>query len=122
MGAYVTGTVLGTVFYGILASIFVGLKVFHPYSLAMAAGMGSASMLTAALAPLVEAFPDMAEEIQAFASTSNTLTNADGLYMSLLIGLPLTEWLYRKLSKNHPQKGIKPVAEAEDIVVEKEDI
>ena len=31
----------------------------------------------AALAPLVEAFPDMADEIQAFASTSNTLTNAD---------------------------------------------
>ena len=122
MGAYVTGTVIGTVFYGILASIFVGAKLFHPYSLAMAAGMGSASMLTAALAPLVEAYPDMAEEIQAFAATSNTLTNADGLYMSLLIGLPLTEWLYRKFSKNHPQKGVKPVEAAEEIVVEKEDI
>ena len=122
MGAYVTGTVLGTIFYGILASLFVGAKIFHPYSLAMAAGMGSASMLTAALAPLVEAFPDMAEEIQAFASTSNTLTNADGLYMSLLIGLPLTEWMYKKLSKNHPQKGVKPVEAASDIVVEKEDI
>ena len=30
MGAYVTGTVIGTVFYGILASIFVGAKLFHP--------------------------------------------------------------------------------------------
>ena len=69
-----------------------------------------------------EAYPDMAEEIQAFAATSNTLTNADGLYMSLLIGLPLTEWLYRKFSKNHPQKGVKPVEAAEEIVVEKEDI
>ena len=122
MGAYVTGTVIGTVFYGILASIFVGAKLFHPYSLAMAAGMGSASMLTAALAPLVEAYPDMAEEIQAFAATSNTLTNADGLYMSLLIGLPLTEWMYKKLSKNHPQKGIRPTKGKDDIVVEKEDI
>ena len=122
MGAYVTGTVLGTVFYGILASIFVGIKLFHPYALAMAAGMGSASMLTAALAPLVEAFPDMEEEIRAFAATSNTLTNADGLYMSLLIGLPLTEWMYRKLSKNHPQKGIQPAKAAEEIVVEKEDM
>ena len=73
MGAYVTGTVLGTIFYGILASIFVGAKIFHPYSLAMAAGMGSASMLTAALAPLVEAFPDMADEIQAFASTCSSV-------------------------------------------------
>ena len=79
-------------------------------------------MLTAALAPLVEAFPDMEEEIRAFAATSNTLTNADGLYMSLLIGLPLTEWLYKKLSKNHPQKGIKPVKGKENIVVEKEDM
>ena len=122
MGAYVTGTVLGTVFYGILASIFVGLKWFHPYSLAMAAGMGSASMLTAAMAPLVEAFPDLAEDIQAFAVTSNTLTNADGLYMSLLIGLPLTEWLYKVFSKNHPQKGVESVDEASDIVVEKEDM
>jgi len=122
MGAYVTGTVLGTVFYGILASIFVGLNWFHPYSLAMAAGMGSASMLTAALAPLVEAFPNMAEEIQAYAATSNTLTNADGLYMSLLIGLPMTEWLYRVFSKNRPQKGIGKLEEASDIVVEKEDI
>ncbi len=122
MGAYVTGTVLGTVFYGILASIFVGLNWFHPYSLAMAAGMGSASMLTAAMAPLVEAFPDMAEDIQAFAVTSNTLTNADGLYMSLLIGLPLTEWLYKVFSKNHPQKGVESLDEASDIVVEKEDM
>jgi hypothetical protein len=122
MGAYVTGTVLGTVFYGILASIFVGLKWFHPYSLAMAAGMGSASMLTAAMAPLVEAFPDLAEDIQAFAVTSNTLTNADGLYMSLLIGLPLTEWLYKVFSKNHPQKGVESLDEASDIVVEKEDM
>ncbi len=122
MGAYVTGTVLGTVFYGILASIFVGLRWFHPYSLAMAAGMGSASMLTAAMAPLVEAFPDLAEDIQAFAVTSNTLTNADGLYMSLLIGLPLTEWLYKVFSKNHPQKGVESLDEASDIVVEKEDM
>lgn len=122
MGAYVTGTVLGTVFYGILASIFVGLKWFHPYSLAMAAGMGSASMLTAAMAPLVEAFPDLAEDIQAFAVTSNTLTNADGLYMSLLIGLPLTEWLYKVFSKSHPQKGVESLDEASDIVVEKEDM
>ena len=122
MGAYVTGTVIGTVFYGILASIFVGIRLFHPYSLAMAAGMGSASMLTAALAPLVEAFPEMEEEVRAFAATSNTLTNADGLYMSLLIGLPLTEWMYKKLSKNHPQKGVKPVKGKKDIVVEKEDM
>ena len=30
MGAYVTGTVLGTVFFGILAAIFVGIQIFPP--------------------------------------------------------------------------------------------
>jgi len=99
MGAYVTGTILGTIFYGILASIFCNLNVFHPYALAMAAGMGSASMLTAATAPLIEAYPEMATEISAYAATSNTLTNADGLYMSLLMAIPMTEWLVKKLSK-----------------------
>jgi len=104
MGAYVTGTVLGTVFYGILVSIFVGIGCFHPYAMAMAAGTGSASMMAASVAPLIEAYPEMQEEINAFATMSNTLSNADGLYMSLLIGLPWTEHLYKKFAKIKPQK------------------
>ena len=74
----------------------------------MAAGMGSGSMLTASTAPLLEAFPDMAETIQAYAATSNTLTNADGLYMSLLMAIPFTEWWYKKLTKGKfaNQKGL----------------
>ena len=95
MGAYITGTVLGTLFYGILASICVNNGIFHPYALAMAAGMGSGSMLTAATAPLVEAYPDMAETLQAYAATSNTLTNADGLYMSILMAIPMCEFGYK---------------------------
>lgn len=105
MGAYITGTVLGTVFYGILVSLFISIGCFHPYAMAMAAGTGSASMMSASLAPLVEAYPEMEAEISAFASTSNTLTNADGLYMSLLVGLPWTEHLYRLLSKKNGKKA-----------------
>ena len=44
------------------------------------------------------------------------------LGIAAAIGLPLTEWLYKKLSKNHPQKGIRKMKDAADIVVEKEDI
>ena len=99
MGAYVTGTILGTVFYGILVSIFSGIGCFSPEAMAMAAGTGSASMMAASLAPLVEAFPEKADTLQAFATMSNTLSNADGLYMSLLIGIPWTEHLYRLFSK-----------------------
>ncbi len=99
MGGYITGTVLGTLFYGILASICVNSHLFHPYALAMAAGMGSGSMLTASTAPLIEAYPEMAETLKAYAATSNTLTNADGLYMSLLMAIPFCEWFFKQLSR-----------------------
>ena len=110
MGAYVTGTILGTVFYGILVSIFAGIGCFSPEAMAMAAGTGSASMMAASLAPLVEAFPDKADKLQAFATMSNTLSNADGLYMSLLIGIPWTEHLYKLFSKVLSKKSQKEAA------------
>jgi len=104
MGAYITGTVLGTVFYGIMVSIFAGIGCFHPYAMAMAAGTGSASMMAASIAPLIERFPEMEEKINAFASMSQTLTSADGIYMSLLLAIPWTEHLYKKFAKIKPQK------------------
>jgi len=104
MGAYITGTVLGTVFNGIMASLLVASGIFHPFSLAMASGTGSSSMMAAALAPVVEAFPAMAETINAYAATSQTLTSADGLYMSLLIGIPFTNWLFKVLSGKKAKK------------------
>lgn len=108
MGAYVTGTVLGTLFCGVMASVSLALG-FHPYSLAMAAGTGSASMMTAALAPLQEAYPEMAEQLATYASTSNILSSVDGLYMSLFLAIPLTNWLFKVLKgdeihKRHAEK------------------
>ena len=104
MGGYITGTVLGTIFNGMLVSLLISLNLFHPYALAMAAGTGSASMMSAALAPIVEAFPTMAREIQAYASTSNMLTTVDGMYMSIFIAVPLTNWLYNKLTAVRTKK------------------
>ncbi len=96
MGAYITGTLLGTVFNGIMVSLLISIGIFHPYSLAMAAGTGSSSMMAAALAPIVDAYPQMADQLQAYAATSQVLTSADGLYMSLFVALPLTNWMYKK--------------------------
>lgn len=96
MGSYITGTLLGTIFCGILAGLLINVSWFSPESLAMAAGTGSASMMSAAIAPVVEAFPEKADALQGYASASQVLTTADGMYMSIFIGLPLTEWLYRK--------------------------
>jgi hypothetical protein len=56
-------------------------------------------MMTAGVGALVAMFPEMQEMIMAFGASSNMLSGLDGLYMSLWIALPLSEWLYRKMYK-----------------------
>lgn len=108
MGVYICGTVFGTVFFGILASFCAAYLPLHPYALAMASGVGSASMMTAAVGSLSAMYPNMSDTLAAFGAASNMLSGLDGLYMSLWISLPLTEWLYRKCYKfkyrEEPQK------------------
>lgn len=96
MGVYISGTVFGTIFFGIMASVFAATGLFHPYALAMASGVGSASMMTAAVGSLTVLYPQMADQLAAFGAASNMLSGLDGLYMSIWVALPLTEYLYKK--------------------------
>jgi hypothetical protein len=95
LGTYLTGTILGTIFFGILGGLSP-LTGLHPYALAMACGIGSASMMTAASSSLATAVPEMKDTILAYAATSNLLTGVTGMYMVLIIALPLVNFLYRK--------------------------
>lgn len=52
-------------------------------------------MMTAAVGSLTELFPAMAKEITAFGAASNLLSGLDGIYMSIFIALPLSEYLYK---------------------------
>lgn len=107
LGVYITGTVFGTIFFGLLGGLAVGTHL-HPLALAMACGMGSASMMTAASASLSSAVPGMKDTILAYAATSNLLTGVTGLYSVIFLGLPLTNWLYKKLDPIfHKGKGGK---------------
>lgn len=96
LGTYLTGTVLGTIFFGILGG-FAPITGLHPKALAMACGIGSASMMTACSGSLSVAVPRMEDTILSFAATSNLLTGVTGLYMVLFVGLPLINFLYRRL-------------------------
>ena len=98
LGTYLTGTVLGTIFFGLLGG-FATATGIDPHALAMACGTGSASMMTAcsaSLATAVESVPD--DQILSFAATSNLLTGITGLYVVLFIGLPLINFLYETLA------------------------
>ncbi len=96
MGVYVSGTVFGTIFCSLMASFVAAtMSFFSPQALAMAAGTGSASMMTAALVPLTALYPDLAEELTALAVSSNMLSGLDGVYMCIFMGIPLANWLVR---------------------------
>jgi hypothetical protein len=96
MGVYVVGTLFGTIFFAVMASLLATAGVLHPYALGMACGVGSGSMLAACTGALASAFPEMEEQILAFAGASNVLTYATGLYVSLFVALPIVEFLYRR--------------------------
>lgn len=99
LGVYIVGTVFGTIFMGIIASLLATSTPLHPLSLAMASGVGSASMMTASVGSLVELYPEMADKITAFGAASNLLSGLDGVYMSVFLAIPLAEKLYAKLKK-----------------------
>ncbi|WP_024469705.1 DUF3100 domain-containing protein [Treponema pedis] len=99
LGVYLVGTVFGTIFIGLMASILASVTFLHPYALAMASGVGSASMMTASVGSLVELFPAMEEKIKAFGAASNLLSGLDGVYMSIILALPFSEWLFTKCYK-----------------------
>ena len=104
LGVYIVGTVFGTIFMGIIASILATSTPLHPLSLAMASGVGSASMMTASVGALVELFPEMADKITAFGAASNLLSGLDGVYMSVFLAIPLAEKLYSVLMRKKGRK------------------
>ena len=102
MGVYVTGTVFGALFCSFLSSFIAstmssvdGTAFFSPQALAMACGTGSASMMSASLAPLTEMYPAIKDELAALASASNMCSGLDGVYMCVFLSLPISEWLVR---------------------------
>lgn len=94
---YIVGTVIGSVVIGPITSILATLLPFSPLSYAMATGVGSSGMTAASLSTLIDLFPEHEAQMTAYSSMSNLLTQVDGIYMSILIGLPLCNTLYKIL-------------------------
>ena len=89
LSIYVVGGMVGTIYFGFMVSVIAALGIFHPFALAMSSGAGAGIMMAI--------FPEMAEQIAALASASETLSGIDGIYMTIFIGLPLCNWLYKVL-------------------------
>lgn len=117
LSVYIVGGMIGTIYFGFMASMAAATGIFHPYALAMASGVGAGILMSSAVASLSEVFPSYAEEIAALASASETISGIDGIYMAIFIGIPLCNWLYKKLEPTlgHIVKaGHKTIKEIEE--------
>lgn len=97
LSIYVVGGMVGTIYFGFLATMIASLNVFHPYALGMASGVGAGILMASSVASLTLVYPDMATQISALASTSETLSGLTGIYVAIFVGIPLTQKLYELL-------------------------
>lgn len=108
LAEYITGTVLGAVYLSLLAGLIAGLGIFDIRSLAMGAGIGSGSMMAAALGPITAGqTPELARELTAIAGAANLIAGVVGFYFAAYITLPVCNWLYGKLE---PVLSQNPIA------------
>lgn len=110
LSIYIVGGMVGTIYFGILASMVAYSGVFHPFALAMASGVGAGIMMASATASLSAIYPEMTAQISALASASETLSGITGIYVAIFVGIPLTKKFYYflepKLSRKKVQGGI----------------
>ena len=97
LSVYIVGGMVGTIYFGFMASMAAATELFHPYALGMASGVGAGILMSSAMASLSAVLPAYADEIAAFASTSETISGIDAVYVAIFIGIPLCNFLYRKL-------------------------
>lgn len=97
LAIYVVGGMLGTIYFGLLASLVAAFGLFDPLSLGLAAGVGAGIMMAAATGVLGAIYPGQADQITALASASQTIAGIDGVYLAMFVALPLAAWLYKTL-------------------------
>lgn len=117
LSVYIVGGMIGTIYFGFMASMAAATGLFHPYALGMASGVGAGILMSSAVAALSEVLPAYADEISALASASETISGIDGIYMAIFIGIPLCNLLYRKLEPTLgriTKAGRKAAQEAQD--------
>lgn len=98
LSVYLIGTIFGALIFSILIPILAKFG-FSPLSLAMASGVGSTSMMTAAATSVSAIYPAQSAQILAYAAMSNQVVSVLGTYLMLFINYPLCEKIYTLYAK-----------------------
>lgn len=96
LSIYIIGTLFGAVFFSVFAPILLDIG-FSPEALAMASGVGSGSMMSAASATLAARLPEMESTILAYAAASQLLTSFVGTFTMVFLAAPLQRFMYKFL-------------------------
>ncbi|ALJ18650.1 DUF3100 domain-containing protein [Microbacterium sp. No. 7] len=99
LSMYVFGSVFGAIIVSIIASLTSSLGIFDWRALAMGAGVGSGSMMAAGVGAVTAAHPEATDEIAALATTANLIAGLAGVYIGVLVSLPLADRFYRLLTR-----------------------
>lgn len=94
LSIYIVGGMVGTIYFGLMASVIGMTGWFHPQALGMASGVGAGIMMASASASLCAIYPDWAETISAMASAGETMAGITGIYITMFLAIPLCDKLY----------------------------
>jgi len=112
LSMYLMGTLFGALFFSFFAPVLLGFGL-DVRALAIASGMGSASMMTAASSTLAAQTPDLQDTIVSYAAASQLLTSFIGTYTMVFLAVPLQRFLYNLLMRGKdrlPAGGAIPAA------------
>lgn len=111
LAMYVFGTLFGAVYITLLTSLITSWGWFDARALAMAAGVGSGSMMAASLGVIQAGHPEQAEIVGALGAISNLITTVLGVYVGLWIALPLADKFYHFLTRGKDKAAAEVTAE-----------
>ncbi|ATG51803.1 hypothetical protein CFK38_09925 [Brachybacterium vulturis] len=98
LSIYLIGTLFGALFFSFLAPILLGTGL-DVRALAIASGMGSASMMTGSSSTLAAQLPQMQDTIISYAAASQLLTSFIGTYTMVFLAVPLQRAMYNLLMR-----------------------
>ena len=97
LSIYIVGGMVGTIYFGLMASFVGMLGLFHPQALGLASGVGAGIMMASASASLCAIYPEAAQTISTMASVGETMAGITGIYITMFLAIPLCDRLYRVL-------------------------
>jgi hypothetical protein len=98
LSMYLIGTLFGALFFSFFAPLLLGLG-FDVRSLAIASGLGSASMMTASSSTLAARVPELQDTITSYAAAAQLLTSFIGTYTMVFLAAPLQRFMYNLLMR-----------------------